>query len=122
MLKSVEDINAFMEEVFTCIENGDFQKAFSLVKTNTVIESTQIDMLYAQTESQLNMLNKKYGRDNGFEQVGEMKLGNSLLKKVYIQKYNYIPLRWIFIFYNPGNGWKLIQFSFDEDYKELFKE
>ncbi|MBN1525012.1 MAG: hypothetical protein JW904_11035 [Spirochaetales bacterium] len=119
-MKSIEDINRFIDELCHHIGNGDFTSAFDLIKLNTIIDPVQVDVLKSQTESQLNMIIGRYGNDLGFEEIKEQLLGAALLKKTVIQKYKIIPLKWEFIFYKADENWRLINVQFNEDYAGLF--
>ena len=42
------------------------------------------------------------------------------LKLVYLIVRENLPIRWKFIYYKPGQEWKLVAISFDDLIEELF--
>lgn len=66
--------------------------------------------LKKQTASMLAAL----GSPLGFEFVKEQRYGDSVIRVVYILKYDKGPIMWEFYFYKPKSDWILINMEFND--------
>lgn len=120
--KSTAEIDQFMVRFFDMVENGKYELAYNSIKPYTSIGDATMDGLARQTRTQFARVKSNYGSSSGIERVRIEKTEGVMMRYTYIHKFDVLPLRWLVIFYNPGNGWRIINFKYDEEYKELFWE
>lgn len=52
----------------------------------------------------------------GIEKLKEVSYGHGIVRLAYLVKYSQQPLRFNFTFYQPGNGWRIQNFSYEADF------
>ena len=103
---------------------------FGLVKANKVpaaydalfigsslpkVKPQAIALMKRQTSTALSL----YGPIVGVELVKSEKYGNSLVKLVYLLKFNNLPTVWRLYFYKPKDHWFLTNVVFNDRYNLL---
>lgn len=71
---------------------------------------------------QLPVMSQRFGKSNGYEFIREEKTGESLLRIIYIHRFEKHPMRWSFYFYRGKSGWVLDTFKTDDDIRQLFTQ
>jgi len=70
----------------------------------------------------LQNLTRDLGDFQGFEKIRERSYGQGISLLTYIVKYSHQPLRFNFKFYQPGNGWRIQNFSYETDFIDELDE
>lgn len=107
-------------------------KAMSLFSQNKVKEGydvfvpywplpeSEITALVYQTESQWGAVQARFGDNAGYEFIETQRVGKSLIRHIYLQKFMNHSLRWQFTFYKPDDKWRVNSLTFDDKIGELF--
>jgi hypothetical protein len=74
----------------------------------------EIDNLANQTNTQWPMVKQRFGSSIATEFVEEKRVGESFARFVYLQKFRNHAIRWIFMFYKPGDRWVINSVAFDD--------
>ena len=90
----------------------------SLLPTNKYLSKRDADTVAVQLER----LTSEMGDLHGFEKIKEASYGEGIVHLTYIVKYSRQPVRLQFKFYQPGNGWRIQNFSFQTDFIEELDE
>ena len=117
MLKNNADIDIFCNKFLQFIVNKDIEGAFNFIKPATKISENEITKIEIQAMKQFELIGNKYGQWVDYKLIYEKEIENILLKRVYILRTEFLPIKWEFIFYNVT---KIINFSYNEEYQELF--
>jgi hypothetical protein len=72
------------------------------------------------SQSQRDQFGARYGAAAGNEFIAQKKVGDSLLRLVYIEKTERHALPWTFIFYRGPKGWVLNSFNWNDRLPDLF--
>jgi len=114
--KPIEAIQAF----FLALKTGEVDAAYEALVRDTVISERRenVKELKARTRQALD----SYGPVAGFEVIGTLPAGESLIRFTCISLNNDLPLRWRFYFYKGPGGWKLVDLRVDDGLVELFEE
>lgn len=107
--------NMFFE---TYKSKGPNEAVKSLLPTNKYISIQDADTIGFKLEN----LSKDLGDFQGYELLRERSYGKGITYLVYIGKYSRQPLRFNFKFYNPGNGWRIQNFSYETDFLDELDE
>lgn len=95
---------------------GPREAIVKLFQTNPVIDGQVTDSVGVQLER----FTKDLGDFQGQERVAEASYGSGIIHVAYVVKYTRQPLRFNFMFYDPGDGWRIQHFSYDAIFpKEL---
>jgi hypothetical protein len=89
--------------------NGPRQAVARMFQANTFITGAVTDSLGVRLER----FTRGLGDFQGQERVAESTYGDGILYLSYVVKYARQPLRFNFMFYNPGDGWRVQHFSYD---------
>jgi hypothetical protein len=96
----------------TYAKDGPNKAVRDLFSTNKYISSQDTDTVAISLER----FSKSLGSYNGYELIRERSYGSSISLFAYTVKYARQPLRFKFIFYNPGNGWILYDFRYETNF------
>ncbi|MFA5864290.1 MAG: hypothetical protein WC975_06340 [Phycisphaerae bacterium] len=98
----------FLTSVMVIKINEAYDK---LLENSQLKKKTEaIDGLQKQTSAALALL----GKPTAFELVKEQRYGESLVRLVYVLKFDIGPLIWEFYFYKPRTDWMLINIEFND--------
>lgn len=70
----------------------------------------------------LERLTKNLGDLQGIEKIRVRTYGLGITQIVYVVKYSLQPLRFNFKFYQPGNGWRIQNFRFENEFLDELDE
>ncbi|MBX9791753.1 MAG: hypothetical protein K2Y37_22755 [Pirellulales bacterium] len=111
------DVTRFLEEVSL----GQVDAAYDqlLAASPTLKRSEGL----ADLKSKTRELEKRYGRYQSFERVGQRRIGQDVVLLKYLYKCENFPVVWYFTYYRPGSsaadalpagsGWRVIALRFD---------
>lgn len=111
-----EAIQAF----FLALKAGQVDPAYDALVRGTVISERNDDV--KQLKARTSQAIESYGPIAGFEKIGTLAAGNSLIRHTCISLNEDLPLRWRFYFYKGPSGWKLVDLRVDDGLVELFEE
>lgn len=111
-----EAIQAF----FLALKAGQVDPAYDALVRGTVISERSDDV--KQLKARTSQAIESYGPIAGFEKIGTLAAGNSLIRHTCISLNEDLPLRWRFYFYKGPSGWKLVDLRVDDGLVELFEE
>lgn len=117
--KGKEKIDNICDTVMQTFSNGDFSKAFDILKQNTVMSSSSIDTLKVTTAEYAKNVFPTYGKIRSYEFISEHKIKDVITKRFYILKFDKYYLKFDFTLYNNGDNWTITSFAYDEDLVEL---
>ena len=112
--------NEFTAEFFKLMEAGKISEAYDGLFVGSQIPAQKpqaVDMLKRQTSSGLPL----YGNIVGLEKIRDEKLGNSIVRLVYVLKSEIAPTIWEFYFYKPKEQWFLANVKFNDQFQSIEK-
>ena len=119
-LPSLQDVRRVTDEVMTKVGAGDIEAGLKAFKHLTIIPEAEFDVLVGQTRMQLPALTSRFGSSIGHEFIAEDKIGASLARIIYINRFEKHAMRWIFYCYRGKTGWVINTFRFDDKWPDLF--
>jgi hypothetical protein len=123
LLRSESDIGRLEELFLDRFMAGDFIEAFGLFRSSvSALSGEEIDGLLGSTTRQLAGLADAYGPPIDAVQAVREVIGDVLIRRSYVLRYEALPLRAWFVYYWNGNAWRLTYFGWDDQYIELFTE
>ena len=99
---------------------GDFDGAFKLLKSASVIPEADFDSVLGRAKPQYLAGVQRYGKNLAREFVREDKVGDSLYRVIELDKFEKTAIRWVFVFYRTKDGWLVNDFLFDDKVRLLF--
>jgi hypothetical protein len=107
-----------VETFFGMIQKGQISQAYDQLFVNSSIPTSKpqaVQLLKTQTASGLPL----YGNILGFEKIHEEKIGQSIIRLVYVLKLDLVPTAWEFYFYKPKSIWFLANITFNDQFDAL---
>jgi|APIni6443716594_1056825.scaffolds.fasta_scaffold1288331_1 hypothetical protein len=104
----------FLKEV----QNKNVSKAYDYLFISSPIvklKPQDIDVVKRQTE----MVAQLYGEITGFDFIREEAFGTSIVRLVYILKFEMMATTWEFYFYKPHGEWFLAKVMFNDQFDLL---
>ncbi len=102
------------------VAKGKMQEGLQLMKPYLIIPESEFNVMAEQLKMQEPLMKQRFGNTIGVEFVKEEEVGNSLLRIIYIQKFEKHIMRWRFYFYKPRNSWVLNTFFTDDKLQLMF--
>src|SRR5450830_308287 len=94
--------------------------AYSAMTPYALADVNTLDRARVSARNSRMQLEQFIGSSVGYEFIRSEKVGDSLLKLVYIEKAEKQAIPWQFIFYKTGAGWALSAFSNSDNINTLF--
>lgn len=111
--KSESEAKAFSDSVMKEVATGNLKGGFDQIgAVYTVIPKVELDALASQAMLQVPVMEARFGKSIGYEFISESRAGDSVLKYVYLQKFEKHAIVWQFVFYRPGQAWILNSFKY----------
>ncbi|MBI5806009.1 hypothetical protein HZA73_08180 [candidate division TA06 bacterium] len=103
---------------FKEVTNKNVSKAYDylfIASPVVKLKPQDIDVVKRQTE----MVAQLYGEINGFDFIREETFGTSIVRLVYILKFEMMATTWEFYFYKPHDEWFLAKIMFNDQFDLL---
>jgi len=115
------DITDLCENALSHIVDGDVAKGIAALRPYaSSISKSDMDSLENQLLGQADTIKESYGDPIGYVLVSMVDLKDTVLRAVYVVKYERHLIRWTFIFYKPYDSWILDFFNYDDSVEDLF--
>lgn len=112
--KSEDELKPFVESVMKKVGADDLTGAFKLVRPYLAVGDSEFQLAELNSKNQNAQYSTRYGFTVGFEFIEQKKVGNSLIRVVYLQKTEKQALPWVFYFYKPSTVWLLSGFKWSD--------
>lgn len=119
-VQSVAEVRKITDDVMSKVGKGELEAGLRTFKSLTIIPEAEFEAMLGQAITQLPIAASRFGPVAGSEFLREDRIGESLARFVYIQKFDKHALRWIFYLYKGKSGWVINTFRFDDKWPELF--
>ena len=119
-LKSEKELQTLVKEIMTDISKGETAKGLDLMAPYLVIPKNEFDVTKKQILIQAPLLQEQFGRSLSTEYIRTDKVGSSLIRIIYLLKYEKKVMSWTFYFYKPKDQWVLNAFKSDENLEVIF--
>ena len=119
-LKSEKELQTLVKEIMTDISKGETGKGLDLMAPYLVIPQNEFEVTKKQILIQAPLLQEQFGRSLSTEYIRTDKVGSSLIRVIYLQKYEKKVMSWTFYFYKPKDQWVLNAFKSDENLELIF--
>ncbi len=114
------DIRKLTDVVMTKVGSGDLEGGLKAFRHLTVIPAPEFDSMVGQAALQAPLMASRFGQVIGHEFIGEDRIGESLARLNYIQRFEKHAMRWTFYLYRGKSGWVINTFRFDDKWPEMF--
>ena len=109
------------EKFFLTLIKGDINGAYDEIFVGTGIMEAKpqaVQMLKTQTQSAFQI----YGKPFAFETIHNEQLSPSLIRLVYLLKFEQLPVTWEMYFYKPRDDWKLSNITFVDQFQNISRK
>jgi hypothetical protein len=120
-LASKEKADKVSDFFMTQILNGEIEAAYSLLSAYIGVDMEQFTERGKKTASDMKQLEQRAGKPLSFALLEKNSVGEHFYKVSYLLKYQTIALIWNINFYQPEQGWNLVDVSYNGDINSLFK-
>jgi len=119
-LKNPTEARELADRAMKKVGEGDLEGGLLLTKPFLNIPVAEFEVALNQMRAQTPAMTIRFGKSIGFEFISQSSLGESLLRFVYIHRFETHAMRWSFIFYRTSKGWVLDTFKTDDDPRQWF--
>ena len=117
---SVPEVRRFTDEIMTKIGAGNVEEAIEQLRPYAGVPAAEYDLFVVQSRNFMTNSRARFGKHTGMEFISQDQAGDSILRLVYISKFERYALRWLFYFYKTDQGWTLSTFKYDDNLPALF--
>ena len=119
-LPELADVRKLTDAVMVKVGKGDMEGGLKAFKHLTIIPEAEFDSMLGQTALQMPLITGRFGQVIGHEFISEDRIGESLARLNYIQRFEKHAMRWTFYVYRGKSGWVINTFRFDDKWHEMF--
>lgn len=105
----------------TQVQNGDIETAFSIMSAYLGVNMEQFLERAKKVDQDMKQFQQSVGKPLSYALLDKQAVGEHFYKITYLLKYESAALIWELNFYQPDQGWKLVDISFNANINELFK-
>lgn len=119
-LKTEAEARQLADKVMAAAGKGQTDDAYAIMTPYSLTDVNTLDRARVNARTSRMQLEQYIGGSAGYEFISSEKVGESLLKLIYIEKAEKQAIPWQFIFYRTASGWALSAFSNSGDIDTLF--
>ena len=91
-----------------------YSEAYKSLVPYWFIPEHEVNALIYQTEQQMPQIRARFGKSLSYELVRSEDVGESIIKDIYIQKFENHALVWMIIYYKAKDSWKVNSVIFND--------
>lgn len=118
---SADSAVAISDRIMQHVTAGQVREALALGKPYSIVPDAEIEALVKQLEQQRPILAARFGGSVNYELLRNDTVGDSLLRTVFLHRFEKHAMVWQFIWYRGNDGWVLTNFRFADDVSLLFR-
>lgn len=118
-LRTADDAVALADKAMAKIVAEGIRAGMDSMKPFWVVPEAEVDAMIGKGELQMPVIQARFGKPAGYELLHRKQVGESLLKVVYLQKFEKHAMVMNFVFYRSKAGWTLNSFNFKDDLGEV---
>lgn len=113
--KSEGDTREFSDSVMREVATGNIKGGLDqIAAAYTVVPKVEIDGIISQAMLQVPVMEARFGKSIGYEFISESRAGDSVIKYLYLHKFEKHAIVWQFVFYHPSQTWLLNSFKYSD--------
>ncbi len=120
-LASKEKINKVSDYFMNQVVQGEYEGAYSLMSAYIGINSEQFDERGKKISHDMKMLEARQGKPLSYALLKQESVDEHFYKISYLLKYPSAALVWELNYYQPQEGWNLVDISFNTNINALFE-
>lgn len=120
-LSDIDKVDKVSDFFMSQILSGDVPAAFALIATYLGVDGASFEERGKKAELSLTQLNSNLGKPLSYALLEKQAVGDHFYKVIYLLKYETAALVWEINYYQPNEGWKLVDINFNTDINALFK-
>jgi hypothetical protein len=121
-LKDEEAVIALTNRMMEQFTKRQFGKGMDVMLPYSVMGEGSFTELMDQLETDLEVIDSSYGLCVGSEIVTIERVGKSLVKIIQMEKHVNYAILWHLVFYNNGEGWRLVNILYNDKLLDLFEK
>ncbi len=118
---SEQETKSLTDQAMWMFHSEKIPKAYNILLPYWPVPESEVQSVISQTQDQWPTITDRFGKSIGFEYIKTQRVGKSLMKHLYIQKFTYHAIRWQFVFYKPKDKWLVNLVRFDDKVEELLE-
>jgi hypothetical protein len=120
-MATVKQTRELSDKIVEMFINKKFKEGLALAKPHWPLPEVEIDGMANQIETQWPIVDQRFGKSTGYEQVREEKIGNSFIRYFYLHKFQNHAIYWQFTYYKPADTWKVNGVQFLDSLDVLYE-
>ncbi|KAF1723097.1 DUF2059 domain-containing protein [Pseudoxanthomonas wuyuanensis] len=112
---------ALSDRIMQDVAAGRVAEGFELGFPHVVVTREQLDTFVVQVTKQQDSWDDRFGKSIGYELLRNDTVGDSMIRAVFLHRFDQHAIVWWFLWYRGSQGWVLSRFAFVEDSTTLFR-
>jgi hypothetical protein len=121
-LKDEGAARALVDKAMAMLAKNDAKGAIESFAPYWTLPRAEVDVAVSKIVEQRKLLPGRFGKGVGVQFVEQKTVAGTLLRIVYLEKFENHAIRWIFLFYRPRSEWQFNFFNFDDKIHEMFEQ
>ena len=120
-LPSADAAVALSDRIMQHLVVGKAVEGFDLARPHAMVTKAQMDEFLQQVTTQQATWDARFGESTGYELLRNDTVGDSMIRTLFLHRFDEHAIVWYFIWYRGTKGWMLNRFVFLEDSTKLFQ-
>ena len=119
-IKNIDDAVALTDQVMKHVAELDMSGGIALIKPYSLFPQSELDTMIKNAELAVPQMTAGFGKVIGYEHLRNDTVGSSIVRVVYLHRFEKHATLWRFILYKGSNGWIVNAVTFDDDISSAF--
>ena len=120
-LPSADAAVALSDRIMQFIVAGNPAEGFDLALPHALVTKAQMDDFNKQVKTHQDTWGARFGKSTGYELLRNDTMGDSLVRTIFLHRFDEHAIVWYFVWCRGTQGWVLSRFVFVEDSTKLFE-
>jgi len=120
-LPSADAAVALSDRIMKHVAAGTVVEGFDLALPHALVTKAQMDEFTREVLKHQATWDARFGKSTGYELLRNDTVGDSMLRSIFLHRFDEHAIVWYFIWYRGTKGWVLNRFVFLEDSTKLFQ-
>ncbi len=109
------------DRIMQHVTDGEVREGLQLAKRHSIVPEADLDALIEHAEAQRPIMEARFGESLDYELLRNDSVGGSMIRVVFLHRFENHAVPWQFVWYRGGDGWLLSSFKFTDDVAALFQ-
>lgn len=118
---SKESLKKIGDQFMSTILKGNTEQAYKDIIPATGDEKERFTQIGMRVTAEMKKLREQIGEPLSFDFITAQSIKDHFFKQIYLLKFNNAAIVWEINYYQPNQGWKIVEINYNANFDDLFE-